>query len=67
MYLSQRIRRIGETYWKSFKRVSKPKKKKNMKALSFITQFNFFLNLNACKAEQPLQGMELQEKQAQQD
>ena len=38
-----------------------------MKALSFITQFNFFLNLNACKAEQPLQGMELQEKEAQQD
>ena len=65
-YLSKRIRRTGQIYWKSYKGVLKPKKKKN-KGLSFITQFNFFKNLNACKAEQPLQGMELQEKEAQQD
>ena len=39
-YLNQRVRRIGKWDRKSFKGASKTKtKKKNMKRLSFITQF----------------------------
>ena len=35
---------------------------------SFFSKFNFFqFGFTSCKAEQPLQGMELQEKETQKD
>ena len=51
-YLNQRVRRIGEQNGKSFKGVSKTKKKKqHIKRLSFITQFKieFLLPFTSCR------------------
>ena len=47
-YLNQRVRRIGESKGKSSKGFSK---KKHMKRLTFITQFNvdFLLSFTGCK------------------
>ena len=52
-YLKQRVRRIGKKNEQSFKVVSKTKKKKKMKKLSFITQFKIeFLPLfTSCREE----------------
>ena len=49
-YLNQKVRRIGKWNGKSFKGVSKTKKKKT-KILSFITQFKteFLLLLANCR------------------
>ena len=51
-YLKQRVRRIRKQNGKSFKGVSKKKKKKNIKRLSFIiTQFKieFLLPFTGCR------------------
>ena len=51
-YLNQRVKRIGKYNGKSFKGVSKTKKKKkHMKRLSFITQFKieFLLPFTGCR------------------
>ena len=49
-YLNQRVRRIGEQNGKSFKGVSKTKRKKT-KRLTFKTQFKieFLLLFNSCR------------------
>ena len=49
-YLNQRVRRTGEKNGKSFKGVSKTKRKKHIKRLSFITQFKieFLLPYTGC-------------------
>ena len=51
MYVNQRVRRTGELNGKSFKGVSKTKKKKKMKRLTFITQFKIelLLPLTSCR------------------
>ena len=48
-YLNQRVRRIGEQNGKSFKGVSKTKKKKHIKRLSFITQFKILPPFTGCR------------------
>ena len=51
-YINQTVRRIAEQNGKSFKGVSKTKKKKkHMKRLSFITQFKieFLLPFTGCR------------------
>ena len=52
-YLKQRVRRIGKKNGQSFKVVSKTKKKKKMKKLSFITQFKieFLPLITSCREE----------------
>ena len=49
-YLNERVRRRGENLSRVFQRQER-KKKKNMKRLSFITQFKieFLLPFNGCR------------------
>ena len=50
-YLNQRVRRTEEQNGKSFKGVSKTKKKKHIKTLNFIPKFKikFLLPFTSCR------------------